>query len=79
MFQNSCTEMAVKLNRIVHSPKKARYFAGFFSLSFLSICALTGWVVFPSGIQNPPNREPGSIMHPALAPRLSFPLFSTRH
>jgi hypothetical protein len=78
MFQNSCTEMAVKLNRIVHSPKKARYFAGFFSLSFLSICALTGQVIL-SGLQNHPNREPGLAMQPALALRSSFPLFSTRH
>jgi hypothetical protein len=48
MFQKPCTELALKLNRIVHSRKSARYFAGFFSMSFLSVCALMGRFLVPS-------------------------------
>jgi hypothetical protein len=75
MFQNSCTEMAWKLNRIVHSQKKAKYLAGLISLCFLPVCALMGRFVVPSGVENYLGKGSAVIASGARASFLSLHSF----
>ncbi|MBP7716113.1 MAG: hypothetical protein KA094_02345 [Methanoregulaceae archaeon] len=71
--------MTWKLNRFLHSPKKAGYFAGFFSMSIMSLYALMGRLIVPSEIQNHTSKGSAVILSGARASPSSLPPFALRH
>ncbi len=75
MLQNFCTEMAWKLNRIVHSQKRAKYLADLISLCFLPVCALMGRFIVPSGVENYLGKGSAVIASGARASFVSLPPF----
>ncbi len=79
MIQNFRTEMKLKLTRLLHSSKKANYFAGFFYMSLISFCVLMGRLTVPSEIQNSLSRRSAVIFLSARASPSSLPSFALRH
>jgi len=76
MLQNFCMELTLRLNRLVHSPKRAGYLAGIIYLNLMSFYALMGRLPVPSKVRNFLNK--GSVVF-LPGSRASHSPFSSFH